>query len=464
MRLVVAALVALFLFVPAAQAQVTFTDLPQSPTNRVTFDIGFEAPGAVRYDCVHVFPDGGTSSLPGCTSPFEFRDAVDGRHELQVTAFDGDGVPTAGSVAVVIDTVAPPVPVIVAPPDGKELNQTAVTLSGTTAADTTVAVFDGAAKLGDAPAQGETWTFDAKDLSQGPHTLTAVASDAAGNTAASGERHITVDTVAPMAVEPLQTGASEFSFAGEAGATFECSVDGAGFAPCTSPQSLAGLGIGEHSFAVRAVDAAGNRSDTTTKTFSIAPPPVVTPAATAAPAPTAVAATPTAALGRTLVARTVSGRVFVRRPATAALLDLGTVGGIPVGTEIDAREGRVRLTAAATRGRAAHRAEFFGGVFVVTQGADDVVDVQLSEPFGSCAKKTGTRLRRLWGDGNGRFRVHGLTAVVTVRGTRWLVQDSCEGTLTRVSQGVVSVRDTVKRKTVLVRAGRKYLAVPRKRK
>ena len=53
---------------------------------------------------------------------------------------------------------------------------------------------------------------------------------------------------------------------------------------------------------------------------------------------------------------------------------------------------------------------------------------------------------------------------MTVRGTRWLVQDSCEGTLTRVSQGVVSVRDTVKRKTFLVRAGRKYLAVPKKRK
>jgi hypothetical protein len=101
-------------------------------------------------------------------------------------------------------------------------------------------------------------------------------------------------------------------------------------------------------------------------------------------------------------------------------------------------------------------------VFVVTQGADDVVDLQLSQPFGSCAKKTGTRVRKLWGDGKGRFRMRGLYAVVTVRGTRWLLQDSCDGTLTRVSQGVVSVRDTVKRKTVLVRAGRKYLAVPNK--
>jgi ferric-dicitrate binding protein FerR (iron transport regulator) len=100
----------------------------------------------------------------------------------------------------------------------------------------------------------------------------------------------------------------------------------------------------------------------------------------------------------------------------------------------------------------------------VTQAADDVVDLRLSEPFGSCAKKTGTRVRKVWGDGKGRFRMLGLNATVTVRGTRWLVQDTCEGTLVRVSQGLVSVRDTAKRKTVLVRAGRKYLAAPKQRK
>jgi len=127
------------------------------------------------------------------------------------------------------------------------------------------------------------------------------------------------------------------------------------------------------------------------------------------------------------------------------------------------RKSRVRLTAAATGGKAASRAEFFGGMFVVTQAADGVVDLALSERLGSCATKTGTRVRRLWGDGKGRFRTRGRNAVVTVRGTRWLVQDSCDGTLARVSQGVVSVRDTVKRKTFLVRAGRKYLAVTKRK-
>ena len=48
-----------------------------------------------------------------------------------------------------------------------------------------------------------------------------------------------------------------------------------------------------------------------------------------------------------------------------------------------------------------------------------------------------------------------------MRGTKWLVQDSCAGTLTRVVRGTVRVRDNVKRKTITVRAGKSYLAKPR---
>jgi hypothetical protein len=45
-----------------------------------------------------------------------------------------------------------------------------------------------------------------------------------------------------------------------------------------------------------------------------------------------------------------------------------------------------------------------------------------------------------------------------VRGTTWLTDDQCTATLTRVTAGSVSVRDLVKKTTVLVRAGRSYLA------
>jgi ferric-dicitrate binding protein FerR (iron transport regulator) len=45
-----------------------------------------------------------------------------------------------------------------------------------------------------------------------------------------------------------------------------------------------------------------------------------------------------------------------------------------------------------------------------------------------------------------------------VRGTKWLVQDRCDGTLTRVLRGFVRVRDFRARKNVNVRAGQSYLA------
>ena len=68
-------------------------------------------------------------------------------------------------------------------------------------------------------------------------------------------------------------------------------------------------------------------------------------------------------------------------------------------------------------------------------------------------------VRRLWGqDRGGRFRTHGHNSIATVRGTRWLTEDRCDGTLTRVTEGAVEVRDRRTGRRVLVRAGHSYLA------
>jgi hypothetical protein len=45
-----------------------------------------------------------------------------------------------------------------------------------------------------------------------------------------------------------------------------------------------------------------------------------------------------------------------------------------------------------------------------------------------------------------------------VRGTQWLVEDRCTSTLTRVVRGRVAVRDLVKKKTIIVRRGKRYIA------
>ena len=50
-------------------------------------------------------------------------------------------------------------------------------------------------------------------------------------------------------------------------------------------------------------------------------------------------------------------------------------------------------------------------------------------------------MRRLWGKGHGRFRTSGHYSAATVRGTKWLMEDRCDGTVTRVVRGTVEVED-----------------------
>ena len=75
----------------------------------------------------------------------------------------------------------------------------------------------------------------------------------------------------------------------------------------------------------------------------------------------------------------------------------------------------------------------------------------------AAAKKPKTR--KLWGDGKGKFRTKGKYSAATVRGTKWLVKDTCTTTTTTVTQGVVQVEDFAKKRKVTVRKGAKpYVA------
>ena len=169
--------------------------------------------------------------------------------------------------------------------------------------------------------------------------------------------------------------------------------------------------------------------------------------------------------GQNVAGRTVSGTVLIKTPG-GKFVPLDPTKPIPNGSEIDTTKGKIELTAQQTKGGPTQKATFFDGLFKVTQ-TKTTTDLTLSQPLAACrrgahaaAKKPKTR--KLWGDGSGSFRTRGQYSAATVRGTKWLVQDSCAGTLTRVTKGVVSVRDNVKRKTIVLRAGKKYLAKPRR--
>jgi CSLREA domain-containing protein len=167
--------------------------------------------------------------------------------------------------------------------------------------------------------------------------------------------------------------------------------------------------------------------------------------------------------GKTVNALPKSGTVRVKLPGSASYVDLDEAEQLPVGTVVDARKGHVTLVAATDDAGGTATAEFWAGIFRLTQTNGTTVLTlveKLSCPKAGTASAAakGKKKRRLWGDGSGKFQTKGKHSAATVVGTKWLVEDKCRSTLTRVVRGRVSVRDFVKEKTVIVRTGKKYVA------
>ena len=245
---------------------------------------------------------------------------------------------------------------------------------------------------------------------------------------------------------------------------FECRLDAGAFAPCSSPMQLSNLGLGAHSVSVRSRNRFGT-SGTTQASFT-----VQQPAAPANPAP------PPPVFRTSFNLEPVSGAVFVTVPG-GRRVRIQDVIQVPSGSLVDTRRGRVRLFAAATRrGSKIVSSEFFDGLFRVVQLKDGITELRLAGgSFKGCAttaKRSSVRtaarkrrrIRRLWGKGKGRFRTRGKHAAALVRGTTWLVEDRCDGTLVAVRVGSVTVSDFAKRKRLVLRKGKRYLARPRGRR
>jgi hypothetical protein len=176
---------------------------------------------------------------------------------------------------------------------------------------------------------------------------------------------------------------------------------------------------------------------------------------------------------KTVVVTEVSGRVLVRLPGSKRFIELSTVRELPLGTVVNATAGKIRITSAANGKGTTQTAVFYDGVFKIGQTGPTkrlTTVLTLFGPKPTCAKPKSKRsqasrkgkARRLWGDGKGRFQTKGQYSSATVRGTKWLVEDTCKGTRTRVAKGSVTVRDFVKDKTVIVKAGDTYFAKARK--
>jgi hypothetical protein len=199
---------------------------------------------------------------------FASEDLPEGTYTVTATVQDRAGnysSPSSG-VVLVIDTTPPSAPAITGPAADVTTQSRDLTVSGTATSGVEVDVLDGTGTAATASADAVgAWSVRLTGLPDGPHVISAVTRDVAGNSSdRAAARTVTVDNVAPDTTitdsppDPAGTTA-DFSFSStESGSTFECSLDSAPFASCTSPQFYDSLANATHTFAVRAIDAAGN--------------------------------------------------------------------------------------------------------------------------------------------------------------------------------------------------------------
>jgi hypothetical protein len=264
----------------------TFTVDTTAP--QTTIDTG-PSDGAVISDTTPVFEF--SSSEPGstfecsidggafpCESPYEPSELADGPHTLDVHATDaaGNTDDTPASHTFTVDTTPPQTTIDSGPADGAPTADTTPVFafsSSETGSTFACSIDDGEPFACESP-------YTPTALDDGEHTFAVTATDVLGNVDPTpASRTFTVDTAAPQTV--INSGPASgsttadstpvFAFSSsETGSTFECRVDAAEFAPCTSGSSTAALSNGEHTFGVRAIDAAGNTASTAaSRTFTV---------------------------------------------------------------------------------------------------------------------------------------------------------------------------------------------------
>ena len=207
--------------------------------------------------------DGGAYATVAAT--FTLNNLTQGAHSINVRARDaaGNTDATPATFNWTIDSLAPDTTLATLTPVVAGVSSASFTFTSEAGATFEVAV-DGLAFA------AATSPFQLAALTDGLHSVFVRARDAVGNVDPTPATFAwIVDTQVPdtaIVNSPAalsNTANGQFSFSSpEAGVTFQASLDGAAFAATQSPFAFNGISNGAHTFAVRAIDAAGNTDAT----------------------------------------------------------------------------------------------------------------------------------------------------------------------------------------------------------
>jgi hypothetical protein len=296
--------------------------------------------------------------------------------------------------------------------------------------------------------------------------------------------------------------------------TYSCAIDGAAAAPCSNPYTATGLAGGVHTLTVTSIDAYGAADPSPAQvTFNVAASdadgdgrpdasdncPAVANSDQADGDADGVgnaceqlpAGNVPPVAGVNTVVRQIAGEVFVKLPAgrsrlgfrgmisafqETGFLPLKGVASVPIGSTVDTRKGEIGIESAlnsyAPSDRRSKRqtARVKTALFTIKQrarrrGAARKSSIPmdfslLSPPRAEAACVRGPAkgvVRSMSMTVKGYFRALGGASTATARNATFNTTDRCDGTLTEVGKGRVSLKVKGKRKPVVVRAGRAYL-------
>ncbi|HVL91156.1 MAG TPA: hypothetical protein VM841_13065 [Actinomycetota bacterium] len=252
-----------------ARPDTAITGGPSAWTSEQAATLAFAgSPSAAAFEC----------SLDGepwapCVSPRSWTGLGDGPHVVRVRALDaaGHADPIPASRSWIVDTVAPSVRLLSAPPDPGGIGSAVFAFDG--ADDRTAAgVLVHECSLDGAPYATCVSPKAYPAIATGSRSFRVRARDLAGNVSLAATHDWFADSVAPETVitsgpsGPVTEERATFAFSATDDAPgplwFECRLGAAAFSACASPVSYTFAHEGMFVFSVRAVDGAGNRDAT----------------------------------------------------------------------------------------------------------------------------------------------------------------------------------------------------------
>ncbi|HEX8082778.1 MAG TPA: hypothetical protein VF529_00720 [Solirubrobacteraceae bacterium] len=245
---------------------------------------GGEAGG--HYECR--LEQGGTAVFDWgtCASPhdYDLTALAEGAYDFRVRAVDAAGnASTSAADGFTLDRTGPGEPIITARPADASADETpAWSFTGDPGVTFQCRIVRGGVTVSDWIACTSPFGLDLQAEPDGDYVFAVRAFDGGGNPGQSATDAFTLDRAAPAAptitASPGVAGndtTPAWSFAGEAGASFECRLDRPDATPvsdwtgCTAPAGfdLGGEADGAYTFRVVAIDAAGNRGTEATDTY-----------------------------------------------------------------------------------------------------------------------------------------------------------------------------------------------------